>query len=655
MADGKTSVVKAYEVGDEPNLLFKAEQSSTPDPSDATYIGQFQLETLQPPYDPVFLGRLYEHANSLRQNIDAYRTNIDGFGHVFEPIVELRESGAREVVADSIYVERAEAVNAGGTGSIDALEPPTDEEIDKRIETLRTRMRVERARVESFFDNCVAEESFVSLRKKTREDLEATGNGYWEVIRSDAGAIAQFAYMPSRSVRVTKVKSESVQVTRKVRLGPMYFREETYRRKFRTYVQIGGPKPVYFKEFGDPSVVSGKTGKRFVDDKALLKEEGKEAIQANEVIHFKVHSIRNGAYGVPRWIGNLLSVLGSRSAEEVNLAYFDNKSIPPMAILVSGGRLGDESVRRIQDYVETHIKGKGNFHKILVIEAETSAGAIGLQDNAASMKIEIKQLTDALLKDGLFLEYDAANLDKVGMGFRMPRLLRGDIRDFNRASAQSALDFAESQVFLPERADFDFMINRFIMPELGIQTWRFKSLGPRLSDSQDWGEMIAKLTIAGILTPQDARELTGKKVLESELPLVQADWTRQPLALTIAGVPLDQRLDGLIPTADSADPSQPTVTKPNPTVTPPEHLLEAAKRRVLSKADWLLSLRDEFRKLQAEEAVAAYKADRASDDKPSKRPAVRRKSDKPTVVKMSRQEMIDVLGVIPDEKPGKSQ
>ena len=51
---------------------------------------------------------------------------------------------------------------------------------------------------------------------------------------------------------------------------------------------------------------------------------------ATEILHFRVHNPRS-AYGVPRWIGNLLAVLGSRQAEEVNFLYFENKSVPPLA------------------------------------------------------------------------------------------------------------------------------------------------------------------------------------------------------------------------------------------------------------------------------------------------------------------------------------
>lgn len=612
-------IAKAYEIGrdgsdlDPFSKLEKADKLSE-DSSESPFenVGLLSSDALPPPYDPEKLCRIFEHSSSLRQNVDAYKTNIDGFGHVFEPVVQLKESGARDQVSDAIYLERMAAVETGIQGAIEASTPPSDEEVTTKIEMLRYSMRIEKAQIESFFSSCVADESFTSLRRKTREDIEVTGNGYWEVIRNDAGTPSQFAYMPARSVRVLKNKSKAIDVTQQVRTGLLTFKSETYKRKFRRYVQLGADEQIYFKEFGDPTVMSSATGRTYETAEELTAEEP-EAAAANEVFHFKIHSLKNSAYGVPRWMGNLLSVLGSRSAEEVNLAYFDNKSIPPMAILVSGGRLGEESVKRIEDWVETQLKGRKNFHKIMVIEAETTAGSIGLGDNTGSMRVEIKTLTDAQLKDGLFLEYDAANMDKVGMGFRLPRLLRGDIRDFNRASAEAALDFAESQVFVPERNDFDFIMNRFILPVLGIRYWTFKSNGPRLSDAQSWGDMIVKLANAGILTPADARELTSKKVLAQELPIIEADWTKQPISLTIAGIQADNALDGTIPMIAEPPADGMGAGPTNLGVNADQSLMKTAKQRLLGKARSLMKLRDAFFKEEAAEALAKYKKDRVED------------------------------------------
>jgi capsid portal protein len=52
---------------------------------------------LEPPYDPEALCLLFEHSNSLRQNVDAYATKIDGLGHRCKDRNEVgrNEPGAR--------------------------------------------------------------------------------------------------------------------------------------------------------------------------------------------------------------------------------------------------------------------------------------------------------------------------------------------------------------------------------------------------------------------------------------------------------------------------------------------------------------------------------------------------------------------------------
>ncbi len=92
---------------------------------------------------------------------------------------------------------------------------------------------------------------------------------------------------------------------------------------------------MYFKALGDSRVVSRKTGQVFDTVQALVRVDPSDG-PATEILHFAVDSPRS-PYGVPRWIGTLLSVLGSRQMEEVNHAYFEHKSVSPLALLVSGG------------------------------------------------------------------------------------------------------------------------------------------------------------------------------------------------------------------------------------------------------------------------------------------------------------------------------
>ena len=64
---------------------------------------------LEPPYDPEALCQLFEHSNSLRQNVDAYATNIDGNGYRFDAVIDFDAEDARSKVADAITLERLAA------------------------------------------------------------------------------------------------------------------------------------------------------------------------------------------------------------------------------------------------------------------------------------------------------------------------------------------------------------------------------------------------------------------------------------------------------------------------------------------------------------------------------------------------------------------
>lgn len=217
--------------------------------------------------------------------------------------------------------------------------------------------------------------------------------------------------------------------------------------------------------------------------------------------------------------------------EEVNFLYFENKSVPPLALLVSGGKLSEPSIPRIERFIEENLKGKNNFHKVLILEAE---GGSGSGENARA-KIELRPLTDAQQQDALFQLYDERNIDKVGSAFRLPRLLRGESRDFNRATAESALRFAEDQVFQPERDEFDFLINRKLLADMGIRFWRFRSQTPVTRDPERMTAMVERLVRVGVLTPEEGR-LLASDIFNRDFRKISDDWVKRPITLTLAGI-----------------------------------------------------------------------------------------------------------------------
>ena len=497
--------------------------------------------TVAPPHDPETLCLLLEHSNALRQNIDAYVTNIDAFGHRFDPVFDLTADEVNDKVSTAMFLDRLhekeEVENIDDVDVQDKELQPSDEEVEAKKEEIKRGMRLEKSRLENFFEFCCVDMSFVTLRRRTRQDIEAMGNGYWEILRNGVGQIAQFVYIPGFSVRLLPLdRPHETQVRTKV--SDLSFEKITMRRRFRRFIQVHeGSDAVFFKEFGDPRIISAKTGKMWPSVEDMKKEDPKDR-QATEILHFQIHSPRS-PYGIPRWIGTLLSVLGSRQSEEVNFLYFENKSVPPLALLVSGGRLSDRSIGKIEKYIENNIKGKKNFHKILILEAAPAAGTMKA-DNTGRVRIELKPLTDAQHKDALFQNYDQRNMDKVGQSFRLPRMLRGDIRDFNRSTAEAALMFAEMQVFQPEREEFDFVINRKILTAMRVRYWKFKSNSPVTRDPKTMAEVIKNLSNAGVLIPEEARELAGD-VFNRDFKRIDAPWVKQPLQMTLAGI------DGTLP------------------------------------------------------------------------------------------------------------
>lgn len=494
---------------------------------------------LLPPHDPKDLCELFEETAILRPNVDAYATNIDGHGHHYKPVLDVKGDDALDKLRDALWLERFLQSEDGlvPDGPLEA----SDAEVEKRLEKLVSEMRVEQFMLDSFFAGCSVDRSFVSLRRETRQDLEVTGNGYWEVIRRrTSNRVAQFNLLKSYSMRLMPMGEELVELDMPMRTSPLTVGTERIERRFRRFIQITEMgKQTYFKEFGDPRVMSSKTGNFYEDEEAMFRKEGTSARLATEVLHFKIPS-PSSAYGVPRWSGALYAVMGTAKADEVNFLYFDNKAVPPLALLVSGGRVTEDSVEKIEDFIEDELKGSENFHKILIIQAESPGGADG--ENNGKLKIELKPLTNAQHAEGLFMKYEERNTDRLGMSFRMPRLLRGDIRDFNRASADAALKFTDSQVFGPERQEFDHTINR-VLADMGIRFWYFVSNGVQISNPEDMSKVITEAAKAGVIWPALALELMGEFVFNRDMPLPDEDWAFQPVILTQTGLKAGQELE----------------------------------------------------------------------------------------------------------------
>lgn len=469
-----------------------------------------------PPFDLLTLAMLPENSSELNQCIETMETNIEATGYRFVSRLRLDDVTKTE----------------------DDAAQDTTGQLEPAQRKLLEAARVEKVALTNFFTYCT-DESFVAFRRRMRRDIETTGNAYFEVIRNSAGQIQGFTHLPSYQMRLGKMEDEPVEVSRKIAElqpdGSVQIKPQRVMRRFRTFVQsrsihqgrtttsLGGHKVVWFKEFGDPRLYSKRDGE--------LREKVKPSDRASEVIHLKLYSPRS-PYGLPRFIGNLLSIFGDRAAEEINWITFKNNNIPSMVVAVSNGQLTQGTIDRIQSFVESQIQGSDNYSKFLIVEAESMGEDTG--EDGGQVKIDIKPLTAEQHADALFQNYSEKNHDKIRRSFRLPPIFVGQAADYSRSTAESSRRLADEQVFAPERTEFDEVVNRFIFPEMGVVYHKFKSNTPNTTDNTQLVKILGGSEKTGGMTPRIARYML-EDILGVDLPDFSKGFPADvPFSLTMA-------------------------------------------------------------------------------------------------------------------------
>ena len=460
---------------------------------------------IQPPFDKLVLAMLPENSTELYQVIDAMQSNIEGFGFRLECRVRLDDPDC----------------------------PP-----EVRKEAL-----AEKTRLLNFFSNCNVDDSFTSMNKKKRWDIETTGEGFWEIIRSTSGQIVGLNHVPSYQVRLGTVDDKFTRFARTVPMlqpdGSITLEKMITQKRFRRFLQarIGlisrafaeskGYDVRWFKEFGDPRPIHIDTGEVIQPDQLDRVSEEK---RAGEMAHFKLYSPRT-PYGLPRYVGNIITVFGDRAADEVNFVTLKNNNVPSMLLLVSNGQLTEASIKRIQEFTESQIAGSDNYSRFLLVEAE---GQFEGQEQGIS-KIDVKPLTSEQMRDQLFQEYSKNNREKIRECFRLPPIFVGRSDDYTRATAEASRRLADEQVFRPERDEFDNWMNKHLLPEMGVRYHRFVSNGPNITDDEDLIRVLMAAEKTGGLTPRLSREIMSD-ILGRELPPILPDTVPPdvPFSLTLA-------------------------------------------------------------------------------------------------------------------------
>lgn len=122
------------------------------------------------------------------------------------------------------------------------------------------------------------------------------------------------------------------------------------------------------------------------------------------------------------------------------------------------------------------IKGENGQHAFIVLETESNENMTVMGEEKAA-DIEIKDLASILQKDELFQEYQENGRKKTQSSFLLPDLYVGYTTDFNRATAQTAMEVTEKQVFQPERASLAWTVNHRL-----LNGYRFRYVEAKFDD-----------------------------------------------------------------------------------------------------------------------------------------------------------------------------
>lgn len=212
-------------------------------------------------------------------------------------------------------------------------------------------------------------------------------------------------------------------------------------------------------------------------------------------------------------------------------------------IIVKGGTLSDDSWGKLQSYING-IQGEEGQHAFLVLETNTNEPAAGF-DVENQPEVEIKDLANILQKDELFQEYQENSRKKVQSTFLLPDLYVGYTTDFNRATAQTAVEVTEKQVFQPERNSLAWIINNKLLNGYGFKYVKAVFNEPDVTNTDDVQKVLNITERAGGLTPNMAKEYTSKILGKEDTGDFEGDWGDIPLQY-LKALPQKQLTDDIM-------------------------------------------------------------------------------------------------------------
>lgn len=387
--------------------------------------GYAMFDLIEPTYNLEYLSKVYEISTYNYAAINAKVSNIVGLGYDF---VETKKTN-------------------------DAFDSITD---DKQLERARRKLNKLKQDLHAWLDTTNDEDTFTQTLIKVYTDLEATGNGYIEVGRTTGGNIGYIGHIPSKTMRV-----------RRLRDG---------------FVQLLYGKAVYFSNFGETEVENPIAG---------------QEDRPNEIIHLKKYTPMNNYYGIPDIIAAQVALAGNELSGRYNLDYFENKAVPRYIITVKGAKLSPESERKLLEFFQVGLKGKN--HRSLYVP---------LPSDTPDSKVEFKmEPIEAGNQEGSFEKYRKSNRDEILLAHRVPINKIGTPEGVNLAVARDADKTFKEQVCRPAQMILEKKINAIFDEKTDALTLKFNEL--TLTDEDTQSQIDERYLRMQVITPNEVRIRKG--------------------------------------------------------------------------------------------------------------------------------------------------
>lgn len=195
-------------------------------------------------------------------------------------------------------------------------------------------------------------------------------------------------------------------------------------------------------------------------------------------------------------------------------------------ICVNGGTLSNDSKITLQNYME-NVKGQAGQHSFLVLQVEDNNEGANFGDQKKPT-IEIKDMASILQKDELFQEYIENTRKRIQSAFLLPDLYTGYTSEYNRATAQAAIEVTERQVFVSERKSIEWIINNVLLGSFCFKHTHVEFRAPDITNPEDMEKIFNSACQAGGVTPNDGREILHKVLGKTAEPY-EGDWANYPI------------------------------------------------------------------------------------------------------------------------------